>query len=501
MSMVSCVAVDLGASNGRVVVVDWDGERLSLREARRFDTPRKRDRETGYQCWDLDGIESEVVSGLRSAVAMAPAVSVGVDSWAVDYVLVDAARRPVAPAVSYRDDRTRGMVEEVLARISAGEVYRRTGIQFQPFNTLYQLAATARHHPAWLARARHLLLLPDYLHVVLGGAVANEYTNATTTQLCDLAGEWDDELLAAAGASRALVSSPVAPGTVLGQTAALGGRRLAVIAPASHDTASAVAAIPLAAEHEAYISSGTWSLMGVESARPLAGDDARRLNFTNEGGVERRYRVLKNIAGLWLTQRIGAELGRDAAELAAAAQAAAPWRSLVDPDDARLLNPPSMVAALRGLCAETGEPEPDDPGQLARCALDSLALTYRRVKGELELLLGRPITCIHIGGGGGRNLLLDQLAADACQVPVSVGPVEISALGNACVQLIGLGHLASLGEARALIARSFPARELAPRAPIPDGVWTRFERLAGRGRHEQRGASGARPTPPESRPS
>jgi rhamnulokinase len=481
MSRTSCVAVDLGASSGRVVAVDCDGDRLSLREVRRFDTPRRRDLETGYQCWDLDGIESEVLTGVRVAVATGPVASVGVDGWGVDHVLVDARLRPVAPAVSYRDDRTSAVIDEVLARFPAAELYRRTGIQFQPFNTLYQLAATARKHPAWLANARHLLMLPDYLHVKLGGAVANEYTNATTTQLCGLAtGDWDDDLLAAAGASRELVTRPVAPGTVLGESIELEGRRLAVIAPATHDTASAVAAMPLAdgADAEAFISSGTWSLMGVETARPLADETARRLNVSNEGGVERRTRALKNSAGLWLLQRIGGEMELAAAELAAAAEAAAPWRSLVDPDDPRFLDPPNMACAIRSFCAETGQPEPDDAGALARCALESLALCYRRVKLELELLLGRTIARIHIGGGGGQNRLLDQLAADACEVPVLVGPAEVSVLGNACVQLIGLGQLGSLDEARALVRRSFAPIEFAPRAKVPDAAWSRFQALA-----------------------
>jgi rhamnulokinase len=485
MTGASCVAVDLGARSGRVVVVDCDGERLSLRMARRFETPRRRDGETGYQCWDLDGIESEVLAGVKAAAAMAPVASVGVDGWGVDHVLVVAAGRPVAPAVSYRDDRTRSVVDEVLARMPVREIYRRTGIQFQPFNTLYQLAATARHRPDWLARARHCLMLPDYLHVRLGGSLANEYTNATTTQLCRLDGEWDGELLAAAGVPPELFAPPVPPGTALGETAPLEGRRLAVIAPATHDTASAVAAIPMSAG-DAFLSSGTWSLMGVESERPVAGEEARRLNVTNEGGVERRYRVLKNIAGLWLLQRLGAELDRSEADLVAAAGVAAPWRSLIDPSDPRFLDPPSMSAAIRGFCAETGQPAPDDPGALARAALDSLALSYRRTKRELERLLGRSIARVHIGGGGGQNLLLDQLAADACEVEVLVGPTEVSVLGNACVQLMRLGLLATLDEARALVRRSFAAHTFAPRARVPDTAWSRFQGLADRPPPEER---------------
>jgi rhamnulokinase len=482
MRGVSCAAIDMGASNGRVVVVDLRDGRLQLREARRFHTPQRFDPASGHQCWDLDGIESEIRAGLFAAGAMAPLSSVGADFWAVDYVLLDGERRLVAPAVCYRDERTRGMMEAVFTRIPPEEIYRRTGIQFQPFNTLYQLAATARQHPDWLARTRRLLMLPDYIHYRLGGAMAIEHTNATTTQLVGLESrDWDDDLLAAAGISRAILSRPVEPGTRLGETEATWGeRRLKIVAPGTHDTASAVACLAPGAADEAYISSGTWSLMGVLSERPLAGEGARRANFTNEGAVGGGYRVLKNIAGLWLLQRLGQETGLDAEALVAAAEGAAPWRSLVDPDEGRFLSPRSMVAAIRGFCAETGQPEPADPGALSRCALDSLALSYRKVKGELEMLLGKPISRVHIGGGGGQNRLLDQLAADACGVPVLIGPAEITVLGNACVQLIALGAIASLGEARALVRDSFADEEYRRRRGVPDAVWDRFQTFASR---------------------
>lgn len=480
--MIRCAAVDLGANSGRVAVVDYDGERLAFREARRFDTPRRRDDETGYQCWDVDAIEREIRIGLSAAAQSATLESVGVDGWGVDYVLLDERQQRVGPAVSYRDDRTQGMMAAVFDRLPASDVYRRTGIQLQPFNTLYQLASTAREHPDWLERARHLLMLPDYFHYRLGGAIANEYTNATTTQLYGVASDdWDDELLAVAGISRQLLTRPVSPGTVLGVATDLGGgRELKVTAPATHDTASAVAAIPLASSHEAFIVSGTWSLMGVESERPFVGDAARRLNFTNEGGVERRYRVLKNIAGLWLLQCIARELGQREAQLVAAAADAPAWRSSIDPADPRFLNPPSMVAAIRSFCAETGQTEPESGGALARCALESLALSYRSVKDEIETLLGQPLTALRIGGGGGQNALLNQLAADACEVPVLVGPVESSLLGNACVQLIALGALADIDAARAVLRRSSALSQVLPRQPIPDAALHRFRSFAHR---------------------
>jgi rhamnulokinase len=482
MTTTRCAAVDLGAESGRVVVAECDGDHLSLREATRFGTPLGRDAESGLQCWDVDGIEARVLAGLQAATALAPVQSVGVDTWGVDYVLLDAQKRRVGPAVSYRDDRTRGIMEEVFARIPAREIYRRTGIQFQTFNTLYQLAATARDHPEWLQRARHVLLMPNYLNFRLCGVLANEYTDATTTQMYNLeANRWDDDLLAAAGVSREVMAPVVEPGTIVGEMDPPGGgpRRVKVVAPGTHDTASAVAAIPLESSGDVFISSGTWSLMGIESRVPFANATARHLNFANEGGVERRYRVLKNIVGLWLMQRIRQESGSpDHATLVEAARAAEPWRSLVDPEDLRFLNPPSMTAAIRQFCAETGQAVPEGLGSLARCAIDSLALSYRRVKGELETLCGHPMTRIHIVGGGSRNLLLDQLCADACQLPVSAGPVETSALGNACVQLMALGVLRSLADARALVRRSYAVEEFLPRGAVPEAVWERFQSFA-----------------------
>jgi rhamnulokinase len=371
-------------------------------------------------------------------------------------------------------------MERVLSRMPREEVYRRTGIQFQPFNTLYQLAATAARQRPWLERARHLLMLPDYFHHRLGGALGNEYTNATTTQLFGVAKQdWDEELLELAGVSGELFSKAVEPGSIIGQTALADARSVKVIAPGSHDTASAVAAIPLAPA-EAFLISGTWSLLGVESERPFVDEVALRCNLTNEGGVERRYRVLKNIAGLWLTQRIAQELGKPESELVASAASAPAWGSLIDPDDARFLNPASMITALHAYCVESGQEQPADEGALVRCALESLALSYRRTLDELQQLQGRPLVRVRVGGGGGKNSFLNQLTADACQLPVQVGPAESSLLGNGCVQLIGLGAFASLHEARAALRRSFDTREIEPRNSVPDAARERFARLVQR---------------------
>jgi rhamnulokinase len=368
------------------------------------------------------------------------------------------------------------MMERVTERISAAEIYRRTGIQFQPYNTLYQLAATAAQEPEWVSKTRHLLMIPDYLHYRLSGVLANEYTNATTTQLLSLMGEWDGDLFAAAGLPGIWMQPPVEAGTVLGKLQ-FGNSGAKVVAPASHDTASAVAGTPFEADGDAFLSSGTWSLMGMESLLPFASEEAMLRNFSNEGGVGRRYRVLKNIMGLWLLQRLCQEfrIPIDAALLCAAAEAA-PWRSIVNPDDARFLNPPSMKDAMRDYCRETRQPAPESAAEYARCAFESLALSYGLVKEEIESLRGQSLTRIRIVGGGSQNRFLNQLCADTCQLPVSAGPAEASALGNICTQMIALGEIAGLDEARALIRRSFKIDEYQPRSPAPDDVWERFRR-------------------------
>jgi len=468
-----CAAVDIGAGSGRVIVGDLVGDKIELREAHRFTTPLLSAEGGEPARWDIDRIATEVETGLAAAEASEPG-SVGVDTWGVDYVLLDADGRRLGPAVAYRDSRTEGMMETVFGRVPKAEIYRRTGIQFMAFNTLYQLAADARDTPERLRDAAHFLMIPDYLHYRLSGVIASEYTNATTTQLLNLeTGDWDADLLAAAGVPAGLMRRPVEPGTILAEIRAPGGSRrsMRVVTPATHDTGSAVAAAPLAGPDEAYISSGTWSLMGVESFKPFADARAADLNISNEGGVDRRFRVLKNIMGLWLIQRVKAELnGPDHAELVSAAEVARPWRSIVDPADDVFLNPPSMIAAIRERCAATGQPAPEDAGELARCVFDSLALSYGRVLRELEALRGSPITHVRVVGGGSRNALLNQLCADVCGVPVSAGPIETTALGNVCVQMIASGALSGIDEARAVIRRSFPLTEFTPKQPVPESA-------------------------------
>ncbi len=470
-------AVDLGASSGRVIAAQLRKGTLSLQEASRFSIAFRKDQHSGYLCWDIDAIEKNVRQGIEDASQLAPIASIGVDSWGVDYVLLDAELQRVGLPICYRDSRTQGMIEQVTAVMPRAEIYRRTGIQFQPFNTLIQLAAMAAQEPEWVAKTRHLLMIPDFLHFRLCGVIANEYTDATTTQLLNLDGTWDQDLFAAAGLKQIWMQPPVQAGTVLGE-ARFTNKAAKVVAGSTHDTASAVVGTPFGAETEAFLSSGTWSLMGVESVVPYASEQALKWNFSNEGGFERRYRMLKNIMGLWLLQRITQEfqIPIDDALLSATAEAA-PWRSIVNPDDARFLNPDSMKQAIENYCAETRQPAPETAAQFARCALESLALSYRLVKEQLESLRGQRLTRIRIVGGGSKNRLLNQMCANACQLPVSAGPVEASALGNICSQMIALGEIPSLDAARALIRQSFEIDEYRPMEPIPDSVWKQFSNL------------------------
>jgi rhamnulokinase len=472
-----CAAIDLGAGSGRLIIGEFVNSALVLSEQRRFATPIECDATTGYQCWNLDAIEAHIRDAIGRAAAQAPIASVGVDSWGVDYVLLDGGQSQVGKAVCYRDKRAAGVMERFQERISAAEIYRRTGIQFLPFNTLYQLAATADQNPQWLDAAEHLLMIPDYFHFRLCGVISNEYTNSTTTQMLGLDGAWDTTLLEAAGIRKKLMLPPADAATVLGNLQTSRGWAK-VIAPASHDTASAVAGAPLESEDEAYISSGTWSLMGIESRLSIASPEAMQMNFTNEGGLERRYRVLKNIAGMWPLQRLCHEYGAEVnGQLVADAQRQPAWQSIVTFDHARFLNPDSMGQEIRRYCQETGQQEPVSMPQLARCVFDSLALSYRKVKEELETLRGKKLTKIHVIGGGSRNDLLNQLCADACQLPVCAGPVEASALGNLCAQMIALGDIENLEAARQIIRHSFPLREFRPQASIPDGPWRSFLQL------------------------
>lgn len=470
----SFLAVDLGASSGRVLVGQIAGNSLNCKELVRFPTSFAPDPCSGYLSWEIDEIEAHVRQGLKTAADRFSVHSIGVDSWGVDFVLLDENLQRIGCAVCYRDGRTKEVSARLRDQVSASEIYRRTGIQFQPFNTLFQLAATALQEPEWIGNARHFLMIPDYLHFRLCGKLANEYTNATTTQMLKLDGGWDQDLLSRAGVHWTWMQAPVEAGTVLGEMR-LQNKTINIVAPATHDTGSAVVATPFEHPDEAFISSGTWSLMGIESQVPFLSQQAMDWNFSNEGGYGRRYRVLKNIMGSWLLQRLCKEFEIDVeSAIMRARTEATPWRSIVNPNDAGFLNPASMADAIREFCRKTQQPAPASIGEYVRCVNESLALSYRAVKEQLESMMGRALRKIRIVGGGSQNRLLNQLCADCCGLPVSTGPVEASALGNLCAQMIAAGEIGGLDEARAMIARTYSSTEYLPQELIPEEAWRRF---------------------------
>jgi rhamnulokinase len=430
----------------------------------------------------MDRIFGHLEAALARAGESGPVAGIGVDTWGVDFGLLDEREQLLDFPVAYRDSRTEGIMEAFLERIPRDSIYERTGIQFLPFNTLYQLASMAESGDPSLTRARHLLLMPDLVHHYLTGERTTEFTIATTTQCFDpRKGGWDGVLLEAAGVSPSLMQEVLQAGSVVGTLrpglrGATGLGAIPIIAPAAHDTASAVAAVPSRGEDWAYISSGTWSLMGVETPAPVITERALNFNFTNEGGIAGTNRLLKNITGLWLVQRLRDELApeTDYGKLSEMASSAAPLVSLIQPDDPRFLNPASMAEAMADFCAETAQPIPATTEAFVRCAYESLALRYRAVLGQLEKLTGRRLKTIHVVGGGARNRLLNQMTADATDRPVVAGPVEATAVGNLLAQALCLGELSSHAEGRALVRRSFPVETFEPEETGPwDEAWER----------------------------
>jgi rhamnulokinase len=456
MAARNVVAVDLGAESGRVVLGRFDGGRVTLQEVHRFPTPpRPHD---GHLRWDLRGIWSQVNTGLAAAGAAAGDVdAVGVDAWGVDYGLLGQDGEPLGDPVSYRDPRTAGMVEEAIGRVGRERLYLATGIQIIEINTVFQLMAEAR--AGSLAQADRLLMIPDLFHHLLSGAAVAEYTVASTTGAYDMAGgRWAADLLEELGVPSHMLPEVVEAGTDLGPVRPdLPGYVSArVVAPPSHDTASAVVGVPLSDPDAAYISSGTWSLVGVETTEPVINEAAMAANLTNEGGAFGTIRLLRNSTGMWLLQesrrqwaREGREYSYD--ELVRLAAPVPSGASLVNTDHPSFVAPGDLPARVRAYCARTGQPAPEDEAAVVRCVLDSLALGYRRTVEDLATVTGRPVTAVHIVGGGSRNQLLNQAVADVTGLPVIAGPVEATALGNILVQLIALGDIKDLSQAREVV--------------------------------------------------
>ncbi len=470
------LAIDLGAGSGRAIVGRADPSGLVLREAHRFQyAPR---RVAGHLRWDLAALLEGIREGLRRAPSVASELggrlqSVGVDSWGVDYGLVDDAGRLLEEPISYRDERTEGVMETVFARVPREEIFARTGIQFLALNTLYQLVAHARD--GLPPRAARLLMIPDLCHHLLCGSLVGERTNASTTQLLNVRdGDWDAALLERLDLPLALMPEVVPAGTDLGTLrprlqAELGVGPLRVVAPATHDTGSAVLGTPLEAEW-AYISSGTWSLVGVERESALVNAEVARANFTNEGGAFGTVRFLKNVMGLWILEECRREWGaaghgQDYASLLERVAALGEFAGFIPPDHPRFFNPASMITEVRAALVESGQPAPEDPARLTRVILDSLALRYASVLATIEDLTGRKVPGVHIVGGGSLNSYLNQATADAGGRPVLAGPVEATASGNVLAQAIAGGEVASVSDGRRRLGTSVRPRRFRPRQP------------------------------------
>jgi rhamnulokinase len=470
------LALDLGAESGRALIGSFDGSRLDVEVAHRF--PNVPVQMGGTLYWDFPRLFGDVLTGIQAALAAGPITSVGVDGWGVDFGLIDSRGRLIANPIHYRDTRTSGMMERALQRVSKESVYTQTGIQFMPINTLYQLLAMSSD--ADLEHAERLLMIPDLVHHFLCDSVVGEYTNATTTQCYDVErGAWSARLLSDLDIPLRLFPEVVPPGTRLGRLRSDVGGDLTVIAPATHDTASAVVATPLAADGStAFLSSGTWSLIGLELPKPVLTPAACQGNLTNEGGVAGTVRLLKNVMGLWLIQEARRSLGLTLTydELTAQAASAAPFSAFIDPDDQRFLRPGDLPGNVRAYCVESGQSPPADTASLVRVVLESLALKYAVVLRQLEAASGRTVRTIHVVGGGSQNALLCQLTADASGLPVLAGPSEATSIGNLVVQAIALGELSSVAEARQVVAACWPARRYAPA-----GDWSeprqRFEQI------------------------
>lgn len=485
------LAFDLGAESGRAVLGSLRKGKLSLRELHRFANVPMRIR--GHLHWDLSTLFEEIKRGIRLCVEETGGGpdSLAVDTWGVDFGLLAEDGSLLGLPFAYRDPRIEGMLEFVLERIPRQEIYRLTGNQFLPFNTLFQLASMVRDRSPLLEKAASLLFMPDLFHYLLTGRRRSEFTIATTSQVYDLRNRrWSGEILAALELPAGLMPEVLHPGSVIGPvsdevTAATGLRRgTPVVATATHDTGAAVAAVPARGDEWAYISSGTWSLMGIESAEPIINRRALELDFTNEGGLGGRICFLKNITGLWLLSQCRraweAAQGRplDYGELVAAAEQAPAFRTFINPDDPSFLNPADMVEAIRESARRTGQPVPDSIAAFVRCILESLALNYRCVLDQLRRACFRRIATVHVIGGGSRNSLLCRFTAEATGLEVAAGPAEATASGNILGQALALGALPSLEDHRAVMRGSFTLETYEPRDPLAwEAPYERFREI------------------------
>ncbi len=487
------LAVDLGAESGRVIAGRFDGRTVQLDELHRF--PNGPVSVAGTRRWDVLRLWSDIQEGLTLAARKygPRIVSVGVDTWGVDYVLLSRHDEILGQPYNYRDPRTQGIMQQAFTRLPRKEIFGQTGLQFMEINTLYQLISMQLKDPDLLAAADKFLMMPDFFHWLLCGSKVVEFTNATTTQCFHpTKRDWAAEMLQAFGIPTRMFPEVVSPGSKLGRlreevAQRTGLPRIDVVAPATHDTGAAVAAVPTentGRANWAYISSGTWSLIGVEVQEAVLSDAALALNVTNEGGVDGTYRLLKNVMGLWLVQECRRSFERQGnpfeyTQLTHLAEQAEPFRSLVDPNDNVFLSPDDMASAIQAWCRKTDQPAPETEGQIIRCALESLALKYREVLEGMEFLTGERVEVIHVVGGGSKNTLLNQFTANACGRPVIAGPTEATALGNVLIQARAAGDIGTLDEIRSVVRASSEIRVFDPQTTDQwNTAFDRFRKLS-----------------------
>lgn len=461
------IAVDIGASSGRLILGYLENGLLKLEEIHRFEN--KIVQKGDSFCWEADKLFQEIKNGLKKCneLGIKPD-SIGIDTWAVDFVLLDENDQPITEAVSYRDPRTDGMMEQVFGKIMKERLYLETGIQFQKFNTIYQLYSIKQNSPEILDKAKSFLMIPDYFNYLLTGKMANEYTNATSTQLVNaFTKKWDHDLLEVLDINKEMFQEIKTPKTVLGtlkeELVSEFGFDLQVILPATHDTGSAVIAVP-EEDETIYISSGTWSLIGVENYFPICVTKALDYNFTNEGGIDYQYRFLKNIMGLWMIQEVKRNYNNEYsfAELVDLAKEAKDFMAIVNVNDDRFLKPENMVQEIMNYCVETGQQVPSTPGEVAKCVYDSLAVSYQEAVKEIEEIFEKRFEKINVIGGGCQNEMLNQLVADVTNKEVYAGPVEATAIGNIVAQLMALDEIQDIKDGRSIVKKSFEIKKYVP---------------------------------------
>ncbi|MGD0805616.1 MAG: rhamnulokinase family protein [Candidatus Bathyarchaeia archaeon] len=479
------LAFDLGASSGRAILGELsDDDKLVISELHRF--PNGMVEDDGHLRWDSGRLLAEIYMGMRRCGK--DPTSIGIDTWGVDYALLSRDGSLLELPYAYRDARTEGVVECFAAKMSLSSLYRRTGIQILPFDTLFQLYAAVRDEPESLRSASRLLMMADLFNYQLTSVPASEFTLATTSHIYNpWEGAWDEKIISTLEVPRRLFQEIIEPGKILGELtpdarAKTGLGKVSVATVACHDTGSAVAAVPADSDDFAYISSGTWSLMGIESQKPIINKASNRYNITNEGGVNHTFRVLKNIAGLWLLHecRRAWESYRSYSydELVALAEASEPHVAIIDPDWAGFLNPPSMPEAIATYCKKSGQEPPQSHGETTRVVLESLALAYRHTLTQLEQASDNRIRRIHIVGGGSRNRLLNRLTADATGRSVHSGPAEATAIGNLLVQAMAGGRVKDLPQLRRIVRDSTEIKEYEPSDPGGwDEQYTKFIEL------------------------